>query len=69
MGKKALSQALREAREARGLSQEAAARALGTSQAALSLWESGTRAPHLRSLQKIAKLYRLDLAELAACRV
>lgn len=44
---------LRAARQARGLSQEALAFAVGTTQMRISLWETGDRAPRLCFLVRL----------------
>lgn len=52
-------------RESAGMSQKAAAMALGTSQAAVSRWESGARCPALVDLPNIAVAYGVETWKLA----
>lgn len=54
---KFLGQRLAAAREAKGLTQSAAAEALGICRSALSKWESGLRVPSLKALRKVVALY------------
>lgn len=55
---------LRGARERAGLTQAAAATAVGTSQPTLSDWERGRRSPSLDQLARLAHAYGVDFADL-----
>ncbi|HWP56928.1 MAG TPA: XRE family transcriptional regulator [Candidatus Acidoferrales bacterium] len=59
-----LGKALVRAREAAGLTQEAAADAVGLNRVVLSYYESGRRQPALGTLISLARLYGVSLAEL-----
>ncbi|BDG17562.1 ImmA/IrrE family metallo-endopeptidase [Thermus brockianus] len=52
-----LARKLKEAREQRGLTQEAVAQILGVSRETVALWEGGARIPSLLYLGDLAKLY------------
>lgn len=54
----------REARERAGLSLTDAAKALGVTKAAVSIWEAGKNNPLLENLQKMAALYGVTVADL-----
>lgn len=53
-----LAARLLQAREAAGLSQAAAARGIGVSQAALSHYERGNRGVTVEVLQRLATMYK-----------
>lgn len=55
-----------QARKKRGLSQEDVAEKLGVSRQTISKWESDETIPDLCQSQKMARLYRVPLDELAA---
>jgi Zn-dependent peptidase ImmA (M78 family)/transcriptional regulator with XRE-family HTH domain len=59
-----LGELLRHAREQAGLSQEAAAEAIGLNRVVLSYYEGGQRQPALPAASALARLYGLSLAEL-----
>jgi Zn-dependent peptidase ImmA (M78 family)/DNA-binding XRE family transcriptional regulator len=61
---KALGEALRQARDRRGLSQQVAADELDLARSAVSNIESGVRAVSARELRKLAELYGVDVADL-----
>ena len=52
------------ARKAAGFTQEQAAKALGVSKAAVSIWEAGKGNPLLENLQKMASLYNVPVGNL-----
>ena len=54
----------REARERAGLSVTDAAKALGVSKAAVSIWEAGKNNPLLENLRKMATLYVVTISDL-----
>lgn len=62
----AIGQKIRQAREARGLTQEMLAESLGVTQAAVSYWEAGRRAPDVDDLVAIADALNIDIAALFA---
>lgn len=59
-----IGQMLRRARERAGLSQEAAATAVGLNRVVLSYYEGGQRQPPLPAATALARLYGLHLSEL-----
>lgn len=59
-----IGQMLRRARDRAGLSQEAAAQAVGLNRVVLSYYEGGQRQPPLSAATALARLYGLDLTEL-----
>lgn len=59
-----MGEGLFAARRRRGLSQEAAAEALGVSRQTISKWELGETLPDIRQAKRLAKLYQLTLDEL-----
>jgi transcriptional regulator with XRE-family HTH domain len=61
----AFRRALRSAREDRGLSQRAVARAVGRTPGAVWQWEQGKGAPNLETVTKLEALLRLEADELA----
>lgn len=61
---KALGDALRQARDRRGLSQQHAADALGLARSAVSNIEAGVRTVSAAELRKLAELYGVDVADL-----
>lgn len=61
-----IGQKIRQAREARGLTQEKLAESLGVTQTAVSYWEAGRRAPDVDDLVAIAELLDTDIAALFA---
>ena len=60
----ALTDRLRKARVAAGLSQRAAAKKLGIAAASLAQWEIGRTRPDLGRMAEVAALYGVDLREL-----
>lgn len=54
----------RDARERAGLSLTDAAKALGVTKAAVSIWETGKNNPLLENLQKMAMLYGVSVGDL-----
>ena len=54
------------AREAAGLSQAEAAKAVGVSQSAICLWETDKTRPRAALLLKIAQVYHCSVEELLA---
>ena len=56
---------LREAREARRLNQDDIALLLDTTQPTISNWESGDNAPHASMWPEIARVYGVEMADLA----
>lgn len=61
-----LGQRLAQARRAQGLSQEAAAEALGISRQTISKWENGETLPDIQQARALATLYGVTLDELVA---
>jgi Zn-dependent peptidase ImmA (M78 family)/transcriptional regulator with XRE-family HTH domain len=59
-----LGERLRSARETAGLSQQAAAQAMGIDRVNLSYWETAKRAPGLKQLQQAARTYGTTVAVL-----
>ena len=59
-----LGERLRSARENAGLSQHAAAQAMGIDRVNLSYWETEKRAPGLKHLQQAARIYGTTVAAL-----
>jgi transcriptional regulator with XRE-family HTH domain len=59
-----LGDAIRAAREARGLTLEAVGRRFGISKAAVNAWETGTNMPDPRKLAALAETLALDPARL-----
>jgi len=57
----ALSERIREVRESAGLSQRAFGKHLGLSSAAVCLFESGKRVPHPIFLEKMARMFGVDV--------
>ena len=55
---------IRQLRQARGLTQEQVARALGVSAPAVSKWETGASLPEVTLLPALARLLGTDLNEL-----
>ena len=55
---------IRQLRQARGLTQEQVARALGVSAPAVSKWETGASLPEITLLPALARLLGTDLNEL-----
>ena len=62
--KKTLGQALRDHRQARHMTQEFVAEAVGVSRQAVSKWESGASDPSTSNLMALAKLYGVPAADL-----
>jgi transcriptional regulator with XRE-family HTH domain len=56
-----IGQRIREAREAKGLSQEELGEALGYTATAISYFEGGSRKVRLEDLQRIAQILDIDL--------
>ena len=56
------SDQIREARERRGMSQEALAEQVGVSRQAVSKWEMGAASPSLENLQFLSQVLDVDLA-------
>lgn len=61
---KAYGEKLRRLRMKEGLSQGKVAEALGTSQPAVAMWESGDRWPQIPDLLVLARLYGCSVADL-----
>lgn len=61
-----LATRLRKAREAAGLTQEAAADAIGISSQAIAQWESGKTSPAQHRLRKVAIVYKVPIGWLLA---
>lgn len=61
---KAYGLKLRTLRMKEGLSQGKVAEALGTSQPAIAMWESGDRWPQIPDLLGLARLYHCSVADL-----
>ena len=57
-------QALKTAREARGLTHSELGRLAGVSQPAVWTWENGTRAPNVDKLARVAKVLRVHMSQL-----
>jgi transcriptional regulator with XRE-family HTH domain len=57
----ALAQALIQARQASGLTQEELAERMHTTQSTVARWESGKHLPSCQTLQRIAKATNTDL--------
>ena len=55
---------VRDLRIARGLSQEAVARAIGVTAKTVSSWESSRRKPFPRNQRRLAKLLGVEVQEL-----
>ena len=55
---------IRREREAKGLTQEELAEAVGVSRQAVSKWENGTSDPSTSNLCALAKLYGIPVEEL-----
>jgi len=62
----AVGEALRRAREQKGLTQAQVAKLVGKTQAAISFWESGRRSPHLNDLVELVAHLNLDLEDVVA---
>jgi len=58
------SEKIREARQAAGLSQEAAARKLDVSASTWAHWEQGVNEPRLEAFRRIAKLLGVNPGDL-----
>lgn len=54
----------KNAREKRGMTQQEAARALGTDQSTVCLWETGKTKPRASLLPRIAEVYECTIDEL-----
>lgn len=59
-----LSSRLKEARQKKGLSQNAAAEKLNVSRQAISRWETGKGSPDINTLPLISELYEISIDEL-----
>ena len=57
---------LRDARLASGMTQAQLAKKLRTDQSVISHWEAGTRTPRLRSLRRLCRVLKLEVAEVVA---
>lgn len=55
---------LRNIRVQRGYTQERLAKALQTSQAAITAWERGTREPDFRTIKRIAEFFSVPMSAL-----
>lgn len=62
---RAIGQAIREAREARGITRTELGARVGLSQPAVSLWELGQRTPNLKDIPRIAGALGLSAVGLA----
>lgn len=58
--------ALKRAREAKGMSQKELARRIGVSQSTVGMWESGKNRPEMRNLERIASALDVPMGELLA---
>ena len=54
------SKVFKHLRQAKGLSQESAAKCLGVSRSAVSMWEVGAREPDFDTLELIADFFNVD---------
>lgn len=58
--------AIKAYRTRKGLSQEQLARLMGTTQAAVAMWETGARMPRTDKLPKLAEVLGCSVADLFA---
>lgn len=58
--------AIKDYRTRKGLSQEQLARLMGTTQAAVAMWETGARMPRADKLPKLAEVLGCSVADLFA---
>ena len=58
--------AIKEYRTQKGLSQDQLAKLMGTTQAAVAMWESGARMPRSDKLPKLAEVLGCSVADLFA---
>lgn len=58
--------AIKDYRIRKGLSQEQLARLMGTTQAAVAMWETGARRPRTDKLPKLAEVLGCSVADLFA---
>lgn len=56
--------AIKEYRTRKGLSQDALAKLMGTTQAAVAMWETGARMPRADKLPKLAEVLGCSVADL-----
>lgn len=56
--------AIKDYRTRKGLSQEQLARLMGTTQAAVAMWETGARMPRADKLPKLAEVLGCTVADL-----
>lgn len=59
----------REARERAGMSLTDAAKSLGVSKAAVSIWENGKSDPLLENLRNMAALYGVPIGDLLSSEI
>lgn len=55
---------IREARKAQGMTQEDLAKAVGTSQVAISYWENGQTEPNFEYLKRLSDVLHVTIDEL-----
>lgn len=56
--------AIKDLRIKKGLSQQKLAEMMGTTQAAVGLWETGLRTPRAEKLPKLAEILECNIADL-----